>query len=186
MINEQLIIELIKDNNKDKALTMLYEELAPQMLALVFRYVGDEEVSKDIAQDVFIKVYDSFGKFEYRGLGKMVAWIKRICINMSLNYLKSYHVLNVELSDTIEESGIEDNESDIELLYDINLEDLTRLIANLPEGYRTILNLYAIEGYSHKEIATLLEIKEGSSASQYHKAKALLKRRILEWTKREK
>ncbi len=144
------------------------------MTTAVARYISDEDDRKDVLQDSFIKIFDSLGRFTYRGEGSLRAWMTRITINEALQRLRREK--RYDLFSPIEE--LQDDVEEPEDLDSLPPEVLLEMIASLPEGYRTVLNLFVFEDKSHKEIAQLLGIKENSSASQYHRAKALLAQKI--------
>ena len=132
---------------------------------------------KDLLQDVFIKVFDRFGLYHYRGEGSLKAWLSRIVVNDSLRILqKSDRLLPVE---NLPEPA-QDEDPDVE---NVPLDVLHDMIARLPDGYRTVFNLYVFEQKKHKDIAALLGIKENSSASQLLRAKALLAKELKEYRK---
>lgn len=157
----------------------LYEVYSGRMLGVCLRYVGDRDVAQDLLHDGFLKVYDSFDKFTWRGEGSLRAWIERIMVNMTLQYLRKNNVMNrtmelEALPDIYEEPDV----SDVEV---ISQKVLMRFISELPEGYRTVFNLYTFEDKTHKEIAQLLGINEKSSASQLFRAKGALAKKIKEY-----
>ncbi len=152
----------------------LYDRYIGYMTTAVARYISDEDDRKDVLQDSFIKIFDSLGRFTYRGEGSLRAWMTRITINEALQRLRREK--RYDLFSPIEE--LQDDVEEPEDLDSLPPEVLLEMIASLPEGYRTVLNLFVFEDKSHKEIAQLLGIKENSSASQYHRAKALLAQKI--------
>lgn len=169
-----------KDNIARKE---LYELYAGQMLAICLRYVGDREVAQDLLHDGFLKIFDSFDKFSYRGEGSLKAWLSRIMVNMSLEYLRKNDILHQTLTiEEIPDTICETEEGDWE---HIPQSMLMKFINELPTGYRTVFNLYTFEDKSHKEIANELGINEKSSASQLFRAKAVLAKRIKEYMNRE-
>ena len=155
---------------------MLYDRYAGYLTAVCGRYVPDDEEVKDILQEAFIKVFQTLDRFEYRGEGSLKAWLTRIVVNDSLKFLRKKKPLPMpavlpELPD--EEPAFDQ----------VPLPVIHQLIRKLPEGYRTVFNLFVFEDKSHKEIASLLGIKENSSASQLHHAKAMLGKWIKEYIK---
>lgn len=153
----------------------LYLRYAGYLTAVAYRYLGDEDSVKDLLQDVFIKVFEHFNKFRYRGEGSLKAWLSKIVVNDSLRELRaSKHLVTVE--SIPEEPFDEDPE-----IGKVPMEVLQNMISQLPDGYRTVFNLYVFERMPHKEIASLLGIKENSSASQLLRAKALLSREIKDY-----
>ncbi|MCB0620174.1 MAG: sigma-70 family RNA polymerase sigma factor [Saprospiraceae bacterium] len=146
---------------------------AGKMLAVCQRYARHHMEAEDILQEAFIKVYDNVAKFQFKG--SFEGWIRRIVINTALkNYQKS--------SFQKERIGLEDYDDrpiEPEAISLLQEEELLDLIEQLPDGYRVVFNLYAVEGYSHKEIAEMLGIGESTSRSQLVKARKMLKDRIL-------
>lgn len=173
------LVGLVKKADKD-AMHTLYRRYCGYLAAICSRYVIDCEDRKDVLQDTFLQIFKSISSFEYRGAGSLKAWMGRIAINQSLSFVKQHQ--KIELTDLSEVNfNTPYEEPDVTGL---TSSDIHRLITELPDGYRTIFNLYVIEGKSHKEIAELLGIKEGSSASQLHRAKTLLASKIRNQTKK--
>lgn len=150
----------------------LYQRFADRMFAICLRYAQGQQEAEDVLQEAFIKIFDKIEQF--RGDASLAGWIKRIVINTALNSQRSklymYPMVDVESMY---------NMADQELTLSAHrYQDLLKLVQELPSGCRVIFNLFGIEGYSHKEIATLLEISEGTSKSQYARARQLLQERI--------
>lgn len=162
----------------------LYELYAGRMMAICCRYVGDREVARDLLHDGFLKIFGSFNKFSYRGEGSLKAWISRIMVNTSLEYLRKNDVLHqtLLLEEVPEVADVAQSES-LDL---IPRKVLMDFIGGLPAGYRTVFNLYTFEEKSHKEIARILGINEKSSASQLFRAKSVLARKINEYINRNR
>lgn len=147
---------------------------APKMLGVCRRYVDDIETSQDLLQEGFVKV---FGKIDtYKGEGVFAGWIRRIFVNTSLEYLRKNS--SMKFSVAIEECKNIEDEFNTSVLSELTTEDLLNCVAQLPIGYRTVFNLYAIEGYSHNEIAEMLNIKESSSQSQLTRARKILQSHV--------
>lgn len=164
------------DNRSRKELYNLY---AGKLLAIGLRYLGNRESAEDVLHDVFIHVFGSFDKFSYRGKGSLLAWLSRIMVNTSLEHLRKAKISDEMVSiDTLPDDIVDADKVDL-----IPEEVLMRFIQELPDGYRTVFNLYAFEDKSHKEIAQLLGINERSSSSQYFRARSLLAKRINEYLK---
>jgi RNA polymerase sigma-70 factor (ECF subfamily) len=157
----------------------LYELYSGRMLGICLRYTGNKDVAQDLLHDGFLKIYASFDKFTWRGEGSLRAWMERVMVNTALQHLRKNDVLTrtTELEE-IEESYEDADPSDVEI---IPQKVLMNFISELPEGYRTVFNLYALEEKSHKEIAQILGINEKSSASQLFRAKGVLVKRIKEY-----
>lgn len=185
-ISERYIAECIADN-PEEGFRLIYLHYARRLLGVAYRYVADGDVAKDLLQESMCKAYKGRERYKYSGEGSLMAWLSRIVINESLNHLKSFNVKSMDRLDDNEyvaQELADDDEG--ELLSLVDPEVLISLIAQLPKGYRVVLSMYAIEGYSHKEIAQKLGIKERSSSSQYHRAKQELKRMVEQWIRREK
>ena len=150
----------------------LYQTYVSEMTRLCYRYVRDDSETKDVLTEGFLKVFRLIGKFEYRGTGSLKAWIKRIMVNESLMYLRKQKVRYHEDIQGME-ICISDDEID-----KLDAEYIYEAILALPDGYRTVFNLYAIEGYSHKEIGERLGISESASRSQLTHARQKLKNHL--------
>ena len=179
MNKEQHILQLFARGDS-RAMDMLYAEYADYMAGVCVRYVPQPDDMRDVLQEALIKVFSSVGSFHYRGEGSLKAWLTRLVVNEALMFLRDKKKMlfvdtEREIPDTPEEppdtSGLTAGMVD-------------EALRQLPDGYRAVFNLYAIEGKSHKEIAEMLGIKPATSASQYHRAKAMLAR-ILRKRKKE-
>lgn len=177
-LTEQEILQQLKSGNR-AAPKALYNQYVGSLAALCSRYVADPDSVKDVLQESFIKIFTQIDTFAYRGEGSLRAWMTRIVVNHSINFLKANGHL-----DTVNDDAAMDRIADEEQEPDadgIPPDALQAMIKSLPDGYRAVLNLYVFEGKSHKEIATLLNIKATSSASQLFHAKALMARKIKEY-----
>jgi RNA polymerase sigma-70 factor (ECF subfamily) len=152
----------------------LYDQYAGRMLTVCMRYSKSREDAEDILQEAFVKVFNKIESF--RKESSLGYWIKRIVINTALNY----HRKSVYLYPHFDIDDMHQLGDDEVLVSDYNYRDLLKLLQTLPQGCQVIFNLYAIEGYKHKEIAELLNISEGTSKSQYARAKSLIKDMITE------
>ena len=156
-----------------RAQECLYEKYSAKLYALCCRYVRDRMEAEDVMVTSFMKVFERIS--QYKGAGSFEGWIRRIAVNESLTYLRKNKYMYLE-SD-MEQVDRKLNFNQLENHFEA--EDLTKLIAELPTGYRIIFNLYVIDGYSHKEIAEQLGISENTSKSQLSRARALLRRHLL-------
>ena len=154
----------------------LYNRFAPKMYAVCLRYANNSEDAQDLLQEGFIKVYKNLHRF--RAEGSFEGWIRRVFINSSIEHYRRKSAKLATVSDK-EESTIEDN--DISALDNLAEKDIINLIQDLSPGYRTVFNLYVVEGYSHKEIGELLNISEGTSKSQLARAKAILQKKVTQY-----
>ncbi len=171
---EARIIRLIKTDDISASKT-LYTAYARYLTGVCTRYLSNPEDAKDVLHDSFLKMFSAMHSFEYRGAGSLKAWVTKIVVNEALKFIKEHYRHDlVALSEETERIEITE-EPEIKT---VSLEILHRMICELPPGYRTVFNLYVFENKSHKEIASLLNIKEASSASQFHRAKAILAERI--------
>lgn len=177
-LNEAGLLELLRSGDP-AGMRLFYERYAGLLTAVCSRYVPDTADVKDILQDSFVKIFRNAGRFEYRGEGSLKAWASKIVVNASLKALaaSSRQKFVDDLPDVAEDDG------DLPALPDIPPQVLQSMIRELPDGYRTVFNLYVFEKKSHREIADLLGIKEDSSASQFFRARALLAKNIKLWMK---
>lgn len=168
MNNETLVKECVSGNAK--AQRMLFDRFSAKMLGVAIRYIKDKERAEDVLQDAFIKVFKNLKKFKHDG--SLEGWIRRIVVNTALDQLRKNKKRqgDLELDDSFVE--ITTNNFTEERL---QAESLIKIVQQLPDGYRTVFNLFAIEGYSHKEIAKKLNISENTSKSQYSRAKTVLR-----------
>jgi RNA polymerase sigma factor (sigma-70 family) len=158
-----------------KAQRQVYDKYSARMLGLCFRYICDEMAAEDVMVEGFLKVFDKIGQFNSEG--SFEGWIRRIMVNEALGYLrKQKRILEDSLSEEI--NNIPDY---VNADQNLETEELLAMIETLPTGYRTVFNLYAIEGYTHMEIAEMLGITESTSKSQLHRARALLQKMVCDW-----
>ena len=155
--------------NDASAQRELYNKYSPKMLAVCYRFAHNREDAEDMLQEGFIKVFLQIHTFESRGAFE--GWIRRIIVHTCINILKRNKKFN-ESVDIIHATSIQVREESVPSI--IQAKQVVECIRVLPMGYRTVLNLYAVEGYSHREIAKMLDIEESTSRSQYTRAKAML------------
>ncbi len=173
-LEEQRLVKALKRGDSQAQRT-LYELYAGRMLAISMRYIGGREQAEDNVHDAFIKIFASIDQFNYRGAGSLRAWIERITINSALEWLRvNRRVISLEEKHLVESSYNIEND-DVERVPE---STLLRFVAELPEGYRTVFNLFCVDGYTHREIAQILGINEKSSSSQLLRAKRLLTTKI--------
>lgn len=152
----------------------LYKRFAPKMYAVCMRYANNADDAQDLLQEGFIKVYRNLEKF--RAEGSFEGWVRRVFVNTSIEHFRRKNTL-YSITEK-EENVIED--ADITALDNLAEKDIINLIQELSPGYRTVFNMYVVEGYSHKEIGNILGISEGTSKSQLARAKAILQKKVQE------
>ncbi len=164
------IVKLCIDNNR-AAQEHLYRLYSAKMYGVCLRYSKDSEEAKDILQDGFIKVFDKI--HQVKNTGSLEGWIRRIIVNTALeNFRKKINYQDIEHLPDIKEEVEEDFEPAI------SLDEMYKLVHNLPERYRMVFNLYVFEEMSHKDIATALGISEGTSKSDLSRARGILQEKI--------
>lgn len=170
-MKEQELVEKLQHNDRE-AQRLLYERQAGRLMALCLRYVGERAAAEDVLHDAFLKIFGSIRRFSWRGDGSLRGWMDRVVINHAIEYLRKEKRLHVLVADDLPTET--DDVLPVETIEQLSEQTLLRLIAELPDGYRTIFNLYCIEGLSHAEIANLLGIQSKSSSSQLARARKLL------------
>ncbi len=171
MNNERHILQLFARGDS-RAMDVLYAEFADYMAGVCVRYVTQPDDIRDVLQEALIKVFSSVGTFKYLGEGSLKAWLTRVVVNEALMFLREKKkMLFVDSERDIPDAPDEPPDTS-----GLTADMVDEALRQLPDGYRAVFNLYAIEGKSHKEIAELLGIKPDTSASQYHRAKAMLAR----------
>ena len=153
----------------------IYRKHVRYLSALCSRYITEDEDIRDVLQESFIKIFTSLDRFRYRGEGSLKAWMAKITLNETLKFVRNNSRLPI---DSIDDKDMNIADGDSMETEDIPTDVLHQFIRELPDGYRTVFNLYVIDEKSHKEIAQLLGIKENTSASQLHKAKSMLAQKI--------
>ena len=159
----------------------LYERYGGMLMAICVRYTGDAESARDVLHDGFIRIFQSMDKFTYLGEGSLKAWLSRIVVNESLGYLRRQ---SQKMQQEVFMEEIPDREAEEEVVSDVPQKVLMQFIRELPDGYRSVFNLYVFEEKSHKEIGELLGITEHTSSSQFYRAKCLLIKKIKEYRKK--
>ena len=175
--SEQELLNLFRSRKAD-AMRLFYERYAGFLTAVCTRYITDADSAKDVLQESLISIFGAIDKFSYRGEGSLKAWASRIVVNTALKSLRQHGKLSFvdDLPDVCEEE-------ETPQLQRLPAKVLHGFIRELPDGYRTVFNLFVFEKKSHKEIASLLGIKENSSASQYFRARAQLEKQIKQYLK---
>ena len=167
MDHQRLVRDCLK--GKSKAQRELYELFAEVMLGVCYRYTRSMRDAEDVLQEGFMKVFHHLK--QYKQEGELGAWIRRIMVNTALNYLKRHRKYQEEMYFTEEYMHPVVEEDPV---VSLQARELADLIRQLPQGYQVIFNLHAIEGYSHVEIGEMLGISDGTSRSQYSRARNLL------------
>jgi RNA polymerase sigma factor (sigma-70 family) len=169
---------LVKDCLKGlpEAQRQLYEHFAESMLGVCYRYTKSMPDAEDVMQDGFIKVFRNLHQYKFEG--ELGGWIRRIMVNTALNYLKKNSRYQTDLS--FFDNGMHPVSNDNPEVT-LDAKDVAELIRQLPTGYQTIFNLHAVEGFTHVEIGKMLGINEGTSRSQYARARGLL----ISWIKKQ-
>ena len=175
------LLQLVRKGDSS-AMKEIYHQHIQYLTAVCARYIIVEANMKDVLQESFIKIFTSIDKFEYRGVGSLRAWMSRIVVNESLKFLKNNERFDF-IQNEWELPDVENDENNTPDIDDIPAQAIQEMIRQLPLGYRTVFNLYVFEDKSHKEIASILKIKENTSASQLHKAKKMLAEKINEHKK---
>jgi RNA polymerase sigma-70 factor (ECF subfamily) len=178
MTEEYIIAGCLR--NDPSAQRELYNRYSPKMLSVCYRYAQSREDAEDMLQEAFIKVFTQIHTFQNKGAFE--GWIRRIIVHTCINFLKKYKKFSDSL-DLEQANYVQVKEETMPSI--MQAKQVTECIRLLPVGYRTVLNLYAIEGYSHREISEMLDIEESTSRSQYTRAKTMLenvlvKKNILE------
>ncbi len=175
IFNTEKLSDIVKQciENQPKAQKQLFDILSPKMYAICLRYAKSNDEAKDILQEGFIKMFKYLGQFE--GKGSFEGWVKRIFINTSIeSYRKAQKEATTNSLDTAENQPFESH-----IISNLKVDDLMKIIQKLPQGYRTVFNLFVIEGYGHEEIAKMLNVSENTSKSQLFKARQHLQAIIL-------
>lgn len=173
-MNDSALVEKCLEGDS-RAQRALFEKFAPKMLGVCMRYTKNMEQAEDVLQDGFVKVFTKLG--HYKGDGSLEGWIRRIVVNTALDEIRK----NIKFQDNV---NVDDVDYKLELNSFIEesmmADDLLLLIQEMPAGYKVVFNMFAIEGFSHKEIAVQLNISENTSKSQYSRARAYLKTKLEE------
>lgn len=169
LINQKELIQRCIERDI-KAQKELYTHYARKMMGVCVRYASSVDEAKDFMQEGFIQVFEKIGTYTHSG--SLEGWIRKIVVNACLMQLRKVRPIFNEMEDFEVDS--------VSLYSEMNEKDILNFIQKLPQGFRMVFNLFAIEGYSHKEIAEHLEISEGTSKSQYSRARKALQEMLLE------
>lgn len=173
MIDEKDIIRQCIRKDR-KAQKILFDTYAPVLLGICLRFTGNKHEAEDVLQEGFVKIFSNISEFE--GRSSLIAWMKRIVINTAITFYHRNlkHHYHIDLEDA---RDILDEKNDFSGA-EFTIDELLEVIATLPQGYRIIFNLYAIEGYKHREIAEQLKIDINTSKSQYSRAKKIIQMKL--------
>ena len=173
---KNIINGCLNGNRRDQEL--LYRRHAPKLYAVCLQYSGNDEEARDILQEGFIKIFENLTHYKHEG--SFEGWMRRIIVNTALERFRSRH--NLYRVDDIDQIPEPDAEPDNEDYSGLEAVDLMEIIRELPPKYRMVFNLFAIEGYSHKEISQMVNISEGTSKSNLARARIILQRRVGSYT----
>jgi RNA polymerase sigma-70 factor (ECF subfamily) len=173
---KNIINGCLKGNRRDQEL--LYRRHAAKLFAVCMQYSGNDEEARDILQEGFIKIFENL--MHYKHEGSFEGWMRRIMVNTALEKYRSKH--NLYRVDDIDQIPEPDATPDNEDYAGLEASDLMDIIRELPPKYRMVFNLYAIEGYTHKEISNIVNISEGTSKSNLSRARVILQRRVGSYT----
>ncbi|HSD07391.1 RNA polymerase sigma factor [Flavobacterium sp.] len=174
---ENEVIALAVQNNR-QAQQWIYSKYSPRMLSVCRQYIKDLQLAEDVMITAFMKVFVHLDRFEKRG--SFEGWIRRTMINECISYIR------VQKKVQFIEDSVDFEEMDSETEIQFSVEDIQNLIDSLPDGYKVVFNLFVIEGFKHKEIASMLGITEGTSKSQFAHARRILKSKISNLKNQEK
>ena len=170
------LVERIRQKDQ-RAMNQLYRMYVEELSSVCYRYVPSKPDAKDVLQNSFVKIFTAIPTIDYRGEERFRGWMKKVVVNEALSFLRERKKL-LFTEQNPETMQISDDE--VPQTWDISNDELHRLISELPDGYRTVVNLHIFEGCPHKKIAALLGITESTSASQFYFAKRVLAKRINE------
>ena len=173
-MNPQQLIKECKEGSA-AAQKWLFDHFADKMIMVCRRYVKQEKDAEEVMLDGFFKFFKNISSFQYQGEAALFSWIKKIMINECLMFLRKKNLFMITIETAEEQTPVQ-----ADILDTLNAEDIFKLIIRLPAGYRTVFNLYAVEGMGHKEIAQLMNITEGTSKSQLNKARQCLQKMLVQ------
>jgi RNA polymerase sigma factor (sigma-70 family) len=169
---KKIVKGCLNGNRRDQEL--LYRRYSSRLFGACLQYSNNDEEARDVLQEGFVKIFTSLGQYKFEG--SFEGWMRRIIINTALEkFRRRYPLRRVDDIDAIDEP---EASSDVEDYSGLEVQDMLSLIRALPPKYRLVFNLYAIEGYSHKEISALMSISEGTSKSNLSRARSILQRRL--------
>ncbi len=172
-MNEEQLIQRCRNNSR-QAQRELFDATYKPLFRLAVRYLGNHHDAEDVLAETYIRIFRGIGRFEWQGCGSLRRWMNTLVINESLRYLRRRKLLIFDEEMLLHEPGFD-------IMSDQHLPDhehIKSIIETMPAGYRTVFNLFAIEGYSHREIAVMLSISENTSRTQLFKARQFVIQRI--------
>ncbi len=174
--DEAALVKRCRENDP-AAQKAVYMHYVDEMMILCLRYIVDPEDAREVLMDGFLNCFKSIGQFNHLGSGSLKAWLKKIMVNQCLMHLRKRRPMFVsgKEPEQLEDTSISDNVLDA-----MSAKEIMQLVHALPEGYRTVFNLYVFEGKNHREIGELLHISENTSKSQLHRARAILQKQVLQ------
>ena len=173
-MNEDILVKKCIEGD-NRAQKKLFDLFAPKLFGVCLRYMKDHNLAQDTLQDGFVKIFTKLS--DYNGKGSFEGWMRRIVVNTCLDQLRKDQKLKMNTSIDDVSFLVKDNHWIEE---ELTAKDLLKLVESLPDGYRVVFNMFAIEGYSHKEIAEQMNISENTSKSQFSRAKSHLRRKLIE------
>ncbi len=183
-MKEEKILERCKAG-EEKAYSELYRRYAPKMFGVCMRYAKSKEEAEDMLQEGFIRLFKNIHSYENRG--SFEGWIRRIIVNTAINYYKTQIKYNKTEHIDAYNKDLEETDDESITVSDISQQKLLEMITELPKGYKMVFNMYVLDGFTHKEIASILDISENTSKSQLSKARKLLQKKITNYRiKKEK
>ena len=174
MVSDDKLIEGCRDNDR-QAQKLLFDKYRPVMFGICLRYGKSRDEAEDVLMEAFMTIFSEINNF--RKEGSLESWMKRIMINSSINnYRKNLkHYFHADIEDVDDRTMLAENEA----VDSTSTKDVLKIVQELPEGYRMVFNLYALEGYKHREIAKMLNITVGTSKSQLSKARKILQEKVI-------
>ncbi|MFN4941660.1 MAG: RNA polymerase sigma factor [Bacteroidota bacterium] len=149
----------------------LWNRYSKKIMSLCLRYCNSQEEAEDALMEAYVKIYDNLAKFRFQS--SLETWMRRVAVNLCINKIRARKHIWASITDDEYRLGYADDAFE-----DLQVNQIMKMVEALPVGYRTVFNMYAIEGYSHKEIAEMLGIDEGTSRSQFAKARKVLQQQI--------
>lgn len=183
MSDERILAEECAEG-KEKAREELYRRYSARLLSLCLRYCDNRAEAEDCMHDAFVRILESVRKYRYNGEGSLYSWMARVTVNHCFDSARKRRRIRASmarLEDVPELPEPEDGSGDESRTDAVPPEELRKMVESLPEAYRTVFKLYAVDGLSHKEIGKLLKIKERTSSSNYYRARQILERKVREY-----